>query len=184
VAFNVLNALARMIARESGADGRLAPRWCDVETIARWACESSMLDVREAIGALMIEKIVTGSLQDGLTIAPDLWADYVNERLRKRLQRESKTRTATEEISAGPEKSCSHCTDGMLLRENGRFAKCCTCPRGRELAGLVYAQREGEREAERRRKADTAERSTTAQPSGIQQELDGVLGRRKAGGDA
>jgi hypothetical protein len=172
-----------MIARESGADGVLAPRWCDVETIARWACETSELDVRDALGKLQTEGLVTGSLRDGLAIDPEIWSDYVNERLRKRLKRE---RTVRDEIApaatAGPT-SCGQCKDGMLYRDDGRFERCCSCPRGRELARAVYATRQGERDSAARRSADTARRSEKPAPTPIQHELDGMLRRRKAGGE-
>lgn len=181
VAFNVLNALARLIAREAGADGFLAPRWCDVDTIKRWACESSDLDVREALGALAVEGLVTGSLQDGLQIDPELWGDYVNERLRKRLARESKERKSA--TTAGPAQACSRCNDGMICRPDGSYIKCCACPRGRELARLVAMTREGERESARRKAMDTGQRSSTGLPTGIQGELDGIIGRRKAAND-
>lgn len=180
-AFNVLNALARMVARESGADGSLAPRWCDLETITRWACEDNQADVRDAIASLLVEGAVSGSLQAGLTIASDLWADYVNERLRKRLGREQLVKQAAG-ISTSPAACCGTCTDGMHLNADGSYGKCCDCPRGREIARVVHAVREGERESEARRAADTGPRGGGPRP--VQQILDGMGSRRrKASGD-
>jgi len=179
-AFNVLNALARMVARESGADGHLAPRWCDIETIARWACETSELDVRDSLAKLQLEGAISGSLAEGLTIAPDLWCDYVNERLRKRLIRDKAVRADVEPAAAPV--TCAECDDGMIKNSEGRYVKCCSCPRGRELARAVWATRQGERDSEARRSAEP-ERTGTGLPSGIQQELDGIIGRRKAGGE-
>ncbi len=180
-AFNVLNALARMVAREAGADGSLAPRWCDLETITRWACEENQSDVHDAIASLLVEGALTGSLAVGLTIEPDLWADYANERLRKRLGREREAKQASA-TGTGPAPCCSTCRDGMHYHPNGDYAKCCECPRGREIARLVYAVREGERESEARKADDVGRRG--GGPRAIQETLKGMGGRRRrAAGD-
>jgi len=88
-ALNVLTAIAVLAAKRRGADGHLAPLWCRVDVIGRVACEENPQDVADAIGALLATEALAGSWERGLTIAPDLWVQFVGERMRHRLKREA-----------------------------------------------------------------------------------------------